>query len=231
MLSKFVRSISTPIRLIEVIEEAPSTYTFKFSVPEKIQWSPGAYAHFLSSSLANGEKLKKELVRELSIMSHPDENFIGFTTRIRENPSQFKRIMLNINVGDEIRMFKMGNHFAKAKFEDPIVLISMGVGIATFRPLILEHLKKTAAKTPLININIDRSGNFVYRNELDKLPDNKIHNCMVTNRADLYERIDQCVDRKSKTFCVVGSKEFNKDIGDYLLKKKVPQKSIVFDKH
>lgn len=231
MLTKFVKSISTPIELTEIVEEAPDTYTFKFAVPEKIRWSPGTYAHFLSSSLSNGEKVKKELVRELSIMSHPDEDFIGFTTRIRENASTFKRIMLNMKAGDQIRMFKMGNHFAKANLAEPVVFISMGVGIATFRPLILEHVNNTSAGFPVTNINIDRTGHFVYQSFLETLPEDKVKNVLVTNRTDLYKSIDVSIANRSKTFCVVGSDEFNKNIGDYLLRKKVPKKSIIFDKH
>jgi len=228
MLKKIVKSISTAIELIEMQEEAPYTYTFKFTVPKNIRWSPGTYAHFLCSSLSDGEKVGKELVRELSIMSHPNENFIGFTTRIRDNASEFKRRMLNMKIGDQIRMFKMGNHFAKVKLEEPIVFISMGVGIATFRPLILEHLNNSTTEFPIININIDRTGIFVYKDEMEQLPDQKLNNVFVTNRTELYKSIDRYVD--SKTFCVVGSKEFNNDIGNYLMEKNVSKKAIVFDK-
>nr|WP_320118904.1 hypothetical protein [uncultured Marinifilum sp.] len=232
MLTQIVKIISTKIKLSQKVKEAEDTYTFKFAVTKNIKWAPGAYAHFVSSDLENGEKVKKkESIRELSIMSHSNEKFIGFTTRIRQNPSEFKQMMLNLEIGDEIRMFKIGNHLKKQKTDKPIVLISMGVGIATFRPIILEYIEKVSQKVPITNINIDRSGNFVYQKELENLPDNKIKNVFVTQRDDLYKSIDRCIDNQENKYFVVGSKEFNKAIGDYLIKKNVSDKEIIFDKH
>ena len=230
MLTTIVKSLSTRIKLSEIIMEAEGTYTFKFEAPEKIKWSPGAYAHFLSSDLRNGEKVNKDLVRELSIMNHPDEGCIGFTTRIRQNPSEFKRIMLNLTPGDEIRMFKIGNHFKKLKPEGPMVFISMGVGVATFRPLIHEFIKKSTQALSITNINIDRSGDFVYQQELESLPSDTVKNMFVTHRDELYKMIDQCLADSRNTYCIVGSKDFNSAVGDYLLAKNVNRNNIIFDK-
>lgn len=231
MITKIVRSISTPIRLIEKVEEANDTFTFKFNVPDNINWEPGAYGHFISSNLENGQKVKKDIVRELSIMSHPKENYIGFTTRIRKNPSAFKHTMLHILEGEEIRIFKMGNHFKLQNPDKPIVMISMGVGIATLRPLIMEFISSNTFTSSIVNINIDRQGDLVYRKELEQFPKEKLKNILVTNREALYENIEQTIKRSSNIYYVVGSKEFNKDIGDFLLNKQVSKKAIVFDKH
>lgn len=230
MITTIIKRISTLIKLTELVKESPDTYTFKFAVPENIKWTAGGYAHFVSSDLQNGAKFNKGLLRELSIMSHPGENFIGFTTRIRQNPSEFKNTILNLKVGDEIRVFKIGNHFKKQEIDKPIVFISMGVGIATFRPLILEYLKNGPQTLPVTNINVDRTGNFIYQNELEALPAEKIENVFVTNRDDLYAEIKQCIDSSENTYYIVGSKEFNKTIGDYLLENNVSNKAIVFDK-
>ncbi|PKQ64499.1 hypothetical protein BZG02_06745 [Labilibaculum filiforme] len=229
MITTIVRRISTPITLISIEKETFGTYTFKFAVPEKSKWTPGAYAHFLSSDLQNGEKVNKESVRELSIMSHPDEKFIGFTTRIRQNPSDFKQCLLNLKPGEAIRMFKIGNHFKDKGTDKPIVFISMGVGLATFRPLILEHLKDATKFASMININIDRSGNFVYQEELAKLDESKLKNVFVTNRDDLYRVISQCINSDDNIYYVVGSTEFNKSIRDFLLENNISKKAIVLD--
>lgn len=231
MITAIIKGISTEIRLAKIEKEAADTYTFKFTVPSTSKWLPGGYAHFVCSTLKNGEKFKKELLRELSIMSHPSEKLMGFTTRIRQNPSVFKQKMLQLKVGDEIRVFKIGNHFKKQESEKPIVFISMGVGIATFRPLILEYLKNAPQTLPITNINIDRSGAFIYQNELEGLPAEKIENVWVTNRTDLYAGINQCIENAGNIYYIVGSKEFNKAIGDYLLEKYVSEKDIIFDKH
>jgi len=229
MITTIIKRLSTQIKLIKLEKEAYDTYTFKFAVPNNIKWTIGSYAHFVCSDLQNGVNFKKNLLRELSIMSHPDENFVGFTTRIRQNPSEFKSTMLNLKLGDEIRIFKIGNHFKNIETDKPIVFISMGVGIATFRPIILEHLK-TSKGSSITNINIDRTGDFVYQQELEKLPEEKLRNVFVTNRGDLYNEIGQCITCKDNTYYVVGSKEFNETIRDFLLKNKVSKKAIFLDK-
>lgn len=231
MLTIIIKSISTRLKLIEIVKEAIETYTFKFEVPESVIWTPGSYAHFVSSDLQNGAKFKKDLLRELSIMSNPNEKFIGFTTRIRNNPSVFKQAMLKLKHGDEIRMFKIGNHMKNIKNDKPIVFISMGVGIATFRPLILDCLDNSSQTSFITNINIDRSGDFVYQKELEKLASNKLKNVFVCNRVDLYDNINKCIDNGENIYFIVGSNEFNNQIGDYLVEKNVSKDAIVFDKH
>ncbi len=231
ILTLVLKRISTPITLTEVINEAPETYTFTFKVPANIDWAPGSYAHFLCSDLGKGKKVNNKLVRELSIMTNSSEQKIGFTTRIRKNPSEFKQALLNLNVGDNIRIFKIGNHFKTPRLDKPIVFISMGVGIATFRPLILQHLNSTSEQSFITNINIDRSGCFVYKDELDKIPGDRIKNVFVTNRGDLYKSIDACISGTDSVYFIVGSDDFNKSISDYLVQKNVAQEAIILDKH
>jgi len=231
MITAIIRKISTIVKLTKIVQEASDTYTFMFTAPDNIKWSSGSHAHVLSSDLKNGKKMKKELVRELSIMTHPDEKQIGFTTRIRKNPSEFKKIMLNLKVGDEVRVFKIGNHLKKHNEEHPIVLISMGVGIATFRPLIIDYLAHESQLSHITNINIDRSGDFVFKEELDKLSGIRLKNVFVKTRDELYEEINQCIRNIDNVYYIVGSGDFNKSIGDYLTKNNVPKKAILFDKH
>lgn len=163
-------------------------------------------------------------------MTHPDEKQIGFTKRIRQEPSEFKQILRNLRIGDEIRMFKFGNHLQKQHTDHPLVLISMGVGIATFRPIIIEYINNDSQTPFITNINIDRSGNFVYQEEFEKFSSDKIKNCLVTNRTDLYHEIDKCLINTDNVYYVVGSNEFNKSIGIYLLKKGIAKKSIILDR-
>lgn len=231
MLTTIVKTISTKIKLIAVEKEVPETYTFKFSIPDKIKWESGAYAHFLNNDLSNGQKVSKKEVHEFSIMTHPDEKVLGFTTRIRKGASSFKSGLLELKPGDNIRMFKVGNHLKNKTTEKPIVFISMGVGIATFRPFILDFLKNGSKDKLITNINIDRSGKFVYANELKNLAGENLKNLFATNRDDLYKYIDQCINNADNMYYVVGSKEFSTAIGDYLKDKRVLGNNIIFDKH
>lgn len=229
MFKFLLKKISTLIEVTEIVEEAPETFTFKFAVPENIKWKLGTYAHFLATDLEGNKPFKENLVREISIMSHPNENYIGFTTRIRSNASDFKRALGKLQVGDKIRIFFFGSHIKLPKTKTPVVFISMGVGIATFRPFIKELLEKYS-ETTITNINIERSGKFVYQDELSTLPADKVKNVLVSSRKELYASIDKTLSNKDNVYYVVGSKQFNKDIGKYLKQNNVDKKSIRFDK-
>ncbi len=229
MITDLLKKIMTPVRLIEVIEEVPETYTFKFETPENISWTPGTHAHFLIADLQKGQALNRQLVREFSIMSHPGEGYLGVTTRIRSNPSLCKQAMKALNPGDQIQIFKIRNHIQPQKTDNPVILISMGVGIATFRPIILDYIKSNT-QIPITNINIDRSGKFVYWDELSNIPETKLENVFVTSRNDLYKSIDEALKNRENIYYVIGSKDFSKDIGNYLVKNSVPKRLIKFDK-
>jgi hypothetical protein len=94
----------------------------------------------------------------------------------------------------------------------------------------LDYLHDSAQIPFITNINIDRSENFVYHGELVKLSDDKIRTISVSNRNDLYKTIEQNI-KPDTVYYVVGSDEFNNNIGDFLQTRDVSKKSINFDKH
>ena len=230
MITALFKKFSTSIILNEIIQEAPETYTFKFAAPQNTGWTPGANAHFIANNLQNGQKFTYRLVHEFSIMSHPKEEYLGFTTRIRSIPSLFKQTLKELNSGDQIRIFGIRNNIQLQKVSIPITLISMGVGVATFRPIILDYINSTSQIPFITNINVDRSSNFIYQNELEKSSENRIQNVFVTSRVDLYKSIDKALKKDNNIYYIVGSNVFNRNIKDYLLKNKVPKRLIKFDK-
>jgi hypothetical protein len=105
----------------------------------------------------------------------------------------------------------------------------MGVGIATFRPIMLDYIKSNT-QISITNINIDRSGKFVYWGELSNIPETKLKNIFVTSRNDLYKSIDKALKNKNNIYYIIGSEDFNRDIGIYLAKNSVSKSLIKFDK-
>lgn len=230
MITYFARRVTTSLKVTEIIRESPDTFTFKFKALDNIKWKPGSHTHFMSSNLRKGNKLNIRLMRKLSIMTHPSENEIGFTTRIRNNSSEFKKSLYNLKINDEIRCFKPVNNFKDLNFNKPIVLISMGVGIATFRPIVLEYLANSTTNSFITNINIDRVDSFIYDKEFKNFPNNIVKNCFVKNRDDLYKEIKATFSNKKNIYYIVGSTDFNKAISKYLLNNQISKNSILLDK-
>lgn len=153
MKKAFFKIISQAVALKEIVKEATDTYTYKFDIPKGIIWNAGANLHLLPGTLDEDIKIGKEMVRHLSVMSLPHEGYMGITTRIREQASDFKKKLQQSQSGDTMRVFGIKNHLPLKRENHPVVLVSMGVGIATIRPMILEYVADQSNIPLIININ------------------------------------------------------------------------------
>jgi len=219
------------ITIAAIIEEAKDTFTYKFNIPKGVTWQAGANGHFVVSDLSGNFQMNKSYVRHLSLMSTPEEGFLGFTTRIKENPSVFKQSLEKYKVGDEMRFFGIKNHIPLERNDSHVVLISMGVGVATFRPMILDFMASQEGIRSITNINIDRSDSFVYQAELAGIALPNYHNKFVSDRSALYNHIQESLDDKNTSYYVVGSDEFLRDTNSFLLQHGVPASKLHIDKH
>ena len=218
------------IELLDIIKEAEDTFTYKFNVPNNTTWDAGTNAHLVATGSDTNYAPAPEFTRHMSICSVPDEGYIGFTTRAREGGSTFKRNLRVSKVGDKLQLFKLMNRLPLQRNNKPVVLISMGVGIATMRPMILEFAKDQSNIPQLININIDRAVTEIYQEELATLAIPNFENIYVNSRADLHQSIENTIKLDNAEYHIVGSDEFLMSIGSFLLNKGVSEESIKLDK-
>jgi ferredoxin--NADP+ reductase len=163
-------------------------------------------------------------------MTLPEDNKIGFTTRLLPPFSEFKEKLSDLQIGDEVILFKIGSRMFLRRENKAIILVSMGVGIATMKPLIHRFLKDDAQISRLININVNSTKDFVYRNELDPLQNSNYKNYWIDSRSKFYETLDKVSEQEDAIYYVVGSDEFVKDIIRDLKNKKVEDENILIDK-
>ncbi len=218
------------IELMDIIEEATNTFTYKFNIPQGTVWDAGTNAHLVANGSDTNYAPDREFMRHMSICSLPEEGYIGFSTRAPEEGSTFKRNLRVSNIGDKLQLFGLKNRLPLHRNNRPVVLISMGVGIATMRPMMLEYAKDQKGISQLININIDRAVTEIYQNELTALKIPNFKNIYVNSRADLHESIAGTLDLKDAEYHIVGSDEFLMNIGSFLLNKGVGDDCIKLDK-
>ncbi|MDZ8120174.1 hypothetical protein [Pontiella agarivorans] len=149
----------------------------------------------------------KTLVRHLSIMTLPHEGQLGFTTRIPGSGSTYKQRFSSIKVGTEMIAFKPKNELKLARNGRPLVMVSMGVGVATIRPLILAFLADQTGIPKLVNLNVDRDGSFVYEKELRAVPPQYV-NDWVSSRTEFYDHLADYANDRDHQFYVIGSDAF-----------------------
>ena len=113
----------------------------------------------------------------------------------------------------------------------PLVLISMGIGMATYRPLILAYNQNSEGINHLTSLNVDSGYSFLYREKLDSLNIKGFNNHYAGSREELYKIIDQYLQAdENAIYYVVGSDLFLKKIIGYLKEKQIAESDIVIDK-
>ncbi|MCM3757329.1 dihydropteridine reductase [Sporosarcina aquimarina] len=213
-----------------IIEETPEVKTFLLDCPEDFTWEEGSHTHFALKGFNAGEKPNRSLIRHMSISTLPHENSIGITTRIKEQCSEFKMILRNLGIGDEVAIFKTHSNVPLKREDKNVYLLSSGVGLATFRPLVLDYFERADNVNQIHSLNIDSSKDFLFPTIFESAPDKKFTSQFVDNRGDYYEEVKQLASDKDGLFYVVGSDEFLVQNIKVLRDQGVKSEQIMLDK-
>src|SRR5699024_8464162 len=149
--------------------------------PEGFTWEEGSHTHFALEGFNAGDKPNRSLIRHMSISTMPYEDSIGITTRIKEQCSEFKTKLKELGVGDEIAIFKTYSNVPLKRDNKNVYLLSSGVGLATFRPLVLEYFDRAHNVNQVHSLNIDSSRHYLFSNIFESTPDKKFTSQFVDN--------------------------------------------------
>ncbi|MDF2486694.1 MAG: hypothetical protein K0R46_2862, partial [Herbinix sp.] len=169
-------------------------------------------------------------VRHMSITTLPVENKIGITTRVPGSNSEFKTRLAMLGIGDEVIFFKFGSRMQLRRSNRPIILLSMGVGISTLRPVILAFLRDKSNIMRLINVNVNSSGSHIYRQELDSLADGDYINYWLDSRSSYYETLSKLSETPDALYYIVGTDDFMKETIRFLNGRNILNSDIVLDR-
>src|SRR5699024_2266721 len=117
------------------------------------------------------DKPNRGLVRHMSIMTLPHEKTIGITTRIREQCSEFKAALREVEVGSKVALFKTNCNVPLKRKNKNVYLLSSGVGLATFRPLVLDYFERADNINHMHSLNIDSSKDYLFTHIIKSAPD------------------------------------------------------------
>ena len=218
-------------KINQIIEETPEVKTFLLDCPKDYTWQEGSHLHLALKGFNIGEKPNRSLVRHMSISTLPNEQGVGITTRIKEQASEFKTILKHITVGEEVALFKTHTHVPLKRENKNIYLLSAGVGIATFRPLVLDYLADTDQVAQIHSLNIDSSGDYLFTDIFHTNTDKNFRAEFVNNRPSYYEQVKELATDKTGLYYVVGSDEFLVQTIAVLQEQGITSKQIMLDKH
>lgn len=146
----------------ESYKEVGDIHTFVFDYKQPLTWVPGQHAMFFLST-----RKQKTSMHIFSITSIPNENFIMISTRIKNNPSEYKQALLDLKKGDSVTIRgPIASFYLKQK--KPTLLIAAGIGITPYRSILLD-LYRNKEKNPLGTtlFYLDSNQEYAYKNLLE----------------------------------------------------------------
>lgn len=217
-------------KINQVIEETADTKTYLLECPDDFTWEEGAHTHLALEGFNAGEKPNKGLVRHMSISTLPDEKMIGITTRIRKERSEYKNILDNLSVGSSVALFKTHSNVPLRREGKSVYLLSSGVGLATFRPIVREFLNNTENIKSVYSLNIDSSRNYLFQDLFSSNESADFLSEFIDNRKSYYDKLNDITKDKTGIFYVVGSDEFLKENIKVLKSSGIMPEQIMLDK-
>lgn len=151
------------IRFARKQKEIDDIWSFFFELDGAPFWKAGQHGTF-----SFAQKLEGRSWHGYSVTSSPGEKMIQIATRVKEQPSAYKKALMALQPGDAITMRGPFGPFYLNKPSKPAVFIAGGIGITPYRAMILDALQ-TADKAPA-SIHLlysDDSRHYVFQKELD----------------------------------------------------------------
>jgi ferredoxin-NADP reductase len=174
MFDVIVRALRDPLDYLPVInrrtlllqeihQESEDMYSFIFKPKKPFTWKAGQHGIFMFPRT----KVEGKFWRAFSIASSSQELVVRISTIIKDEPSDFKKKLKAMQVGDEFLMHGPFGEFHTSNKISRIIGIAGGIGITPFRALLKDIASGVITHT---NITLIYSAlTYTYKEELDQL--------------------------------------------------------------
>ncbi|MBM0046440.1 hypothetical protein JNO63_04965 [Anaerococcus sp. mt242] len=219
------------VKILDIKEEYKNVFTYTLEKPDELMWDEGSSFHLALPGYDTGSEINKKLVHHLSINTLTNEGNIRFTTKIPIRKSVFKKALSNLNVGDEVTIFKIKSHMALRREDKPIVLLSQGLAMSTMRPLIKKFEIDNSNIPELISINVNKKDNHLYEKDFECVDGSCFIKYWLESRNEYLDKLVEIAKEKSDAyFYVVGSEIFVLDSLYTLRENGIANEQIIIDK-
>jgi ferredoxin--NADP+ reductase len=209
---------------IKVIDTHTRQYTF--SMPTGLSWTPGSNAHFGFLDFISDNHLDKSLVRHMSIASSPKDNKIVINCRVPGSKSKYKQLLDKSKIGDEMYLFKVNNHMPLVNENKNVVLLSMGIGITSFKSYFDAYIEGNTSILSITSICVDGKETNLFENDYNH---EGISLEYLSSRDSFYKRLKKTINN-DYAYYIVGSDRFLLDTITILLQDGISKENIHIDK-
>ncbi len=151
------------IELINRYRLEKAYYCFDFKKPVNLHFIEGQYSIF---GLIDKD-IKDRKQRAFSIASTNKESFIRVATRIVDSPSEYKNILLQIPIGEQLTMAIPRGKFILEEAYDA-VFIAGGIGITPIRSILLSEKRNKRLRNDVL-IYSELEWCYPFKPEFEKL--------------------------------------------------------------
>jgi ferredoxin-NADP reductase len=213
--------------LIESYKESEDVYTFLFEKEKDLTWKAGQHGLFTIT-----HKKIKNATRPFSIASSPTENVVRITMKINDNPSDFKKAMLELKKGMIITMSGPVGPF-HLKDNSPSLLIAGGIGITPFRS-ILKQIESDGSQNekPIHLLYLDSKKSYLFKEELDETANNiSLTVTYLDSKESLHQEINKYANlyKNDGKFFIAGPKSMVETVLGYLQNNNISKRNIKKD--
>jgi ferredoxin-NADP reductase len=149
--------------------EGTDVMSFKFDKNDEnktllLDYTAGQFAFFDIGEVYNDPKGP---IRHFTISSSPTENFIMFSTRMRDSP--YKKRLLTLEKGTKVKVRGPEGQFVLHQdFTKPVVFLSGGIGVTPFRSMI-KYVTDMQLPVKIIMFDSNRNrNNTLFKKEFDE---------------------------------------------------------------
>ncbi|NEU31723.1 FAD-dependent oxidoreductase [bacterium LRH843] len=215
------------LSFLESYKESEDVYTFLFEKEKDLTWKAGQHGLFKII-----HKSIKSHTRPFSVASASTENVVKLTMGISDDPSDFKKAMLELKQGMKVSMSgPVGGFYIKDN--SPSLLIAGGIGITPFRAILKQiEAEGNGIKKQIHLLYIDSKKSYIYKDELDGIANNiSISLTYLDSRNDLHQEIDKFTNlyKNNGKYFIAGPKSMVNSISAYLQDKHVSKRNIKKD--
>lgn len=209
------------------IQESDGVYTFQFEMVPGLTWDAGQYGLFTITHTK-----VKSATKPFSISSAPAEQVVQITTRVGDNPSEFKQALLELKPGMTI---KMGGPVGAFKLDEgsPSLLIAGGIGITPFRAILKQMEADGMRNLAQIHLlYLDSNQLYLFKDELDAIAGQTGINVKYLGaREELLREIDNFADtcKDKGKYYLAGPKSLVDSIAADLQGKQIPKRNVKKD--
>ncbi|NYF26073.1 FAD-dependent oxidoreductase [Sporosarcina sp. JAI121] len=212
---------------LESNKESEDVYSFLFEKEKDLTWKAGQHGLFTIT-----HKKIKSPIRPFTIASAPSENMVRLTMRISDQPSDFKKAMLELKQGMHVKMSgPVGGFYLKDN--SPSLLIAGGIGITPFRSIVKQvEAEENGQDNKIHLLYLDSNRSFIFKDELDGIADNtSVEVTYLDSRDELHQEIDKFTNLylNSGKYYIAGPKSMVDAMSTYLLNNNIPKRNIKKD--